>query len=96
MGIRKKAKKKHSKAAPAFEKKRNKVGKVKRTSDSTTRIKLKSKSVVVPCQLGGSAGDVPTTNRKQSLQVSMDCYYSQARHFTRLVGGQVPVCFGCQ
>ena len=73
MGVRKKAKKKvekQSRATPAFEKKKKKVGKVKRAPDSTTKIKLKTKSVVVPSQLGSSsAGAVPTTYRKQSLKV---------------------------
>ena len=62
-------KKKHSKSALAFEKKKKKVGKGNRRPETTSFI---SKSVVLPCQFGAVANSVPTTYRKQSLQVSIN------------------------
>ena len=55
-----------------FPKKKQKVGKGKRTPENATVISFKSQSVVVPIQLEKS--NEPTTHRKLGLQVRV-CMY---------------------
>ena len=62
--------KRHSKPATDFEKKKRKFGKGKKTGNNVTSISFKSRNVVVPSQLLHSLLG-PTTHRKQNLQVSL-------------------------
>ena len=60
-------KRSHGKASGDFAKKKRKVGKGKRVAENATEVSFKSRAVVVPSQLTGTAD--PTSNRKLSLQV---------------------------